>query len=146
MKVLLDTNVMLSYMLAPTTPRAITTVVTACLSHDEIDVLVPREQSAEFATKAASKRYFRTRIPRAAIDDFVRQLTTLAELLPPLDGIAAYTRDPKDDYLVAYGVVNEVDYLVTGDADLLVLDRVGTLEIVKPSQFLGVLRDRKLLP
>ena len=146
MKVLLDTNVMLSYMLAPTTTRVVATVVTACFARDEIDLLVPREQIDEFVAKAVTKRYFRQRIPQTAIDAFVRQLTAVGELLPPLDEIAAYTRDAKDDYLVAYGVVNEADYLVTGDADLLVLGRVGELEIVNPLRFLSVLRDRQLLP
>ena len=146
MKVLLDTNVWLSYLLAPTVPRAITTVVAACLTHDAIDVLLPREQIDEFAAKAATKRYFRQRIPHAAIADFVNRLVSVAELLPPLDTVAAYTRDPKDDYLVAYSVVNEADYLITGDADLLVLGRVGTLEIVEPAQFLDVLRQHQLLP
>lgn len=145
MKALLDTNVLLSYMLSPATPRAITTVVTACFTRDEIDVLLPRGQIEEFVATAASKRYFRQRIPRSAIDEFVRQLTALAAILPPLDEIDAYTRDRKDDYLVAYGVVNEADYLVTGDADLLVLRRVEDLEIVDPAQFLTILRTRTLL-
>ena len=146
MKVLLDTNVLLSYMLSPTAPRVVATVVTACFSRDEIDLLVLREQIDEFVAKATIKRYFRQRIPQAAIDTFVRQLTAVGELLPPLDEITAYTRDPKDDYLVAYGVVNEADYLITGDQDLLVLARVGALQIVSPSQFLQILRSQNLLP
>lgn len=141
MRVLLDTNVLLSHMLAPAVPRVITAVVGACLSQDEIDLLIPPEQIEEFVAKAATKRYFRQRIPHTAIEEFMRQLLALAELLPPLDAIGSYTRDPKDDYLVAYGVVNEADYLITGDADLLILGRVGTLEIVKPSHFLRLLRD-----
>jgi len=145
MKVLLDTNVLLSYMLLPAGPRTVAAVVTTCFLREEIDVVVPPEQIKEFAAKAASKRYFRRRIPHAAIEDFVRQLTALAELLPPLDEIAAYSRDPKDDYLVAYGVVNEADYLVTGDDDLLALKRVGPMEIVRPAQFLDVLRAHGLL-
>jgi uncharacterized protein len=68
----------------------------------------------------------------------------LAELLPPLEEFATYTRDPKDDNLVVYGVVNEADYLITGDADLLVLNRIGRMEIVKPSRFLAILRESKL--
>jgi putative PIN family toxin of toxin-antitoxin system len=145
MKVLIDTNVLLSYLLAPTTPRAVTQVVTACLIQDEIDLLVPPEQVAEFAAKAASKRYFRTRIPHAAIEHFVAELTALGRLLPPLEAIIAYSRDPKDDYLVAYGIVNEADYLITGDDDLLVLGRVGGLGIVNPAGFLALLRARHLL-
>jgi uncharacterized protein len=67
-------------------------------------------------------------------------------LPPPLEEIAAYSRDPKDDYLVAYGVVNEADYLITGDLDLLVLGQVGDLQIVNPAQFIAVLQDNNLFP
>jgi putative PIN family toxin of toxin-antitoxin system len=146
MKVIIDTNVFLSYVLSPASQRVITTVVTACLTLDEIDLMIPPEQITEFATKAATKRYFRTRIPQRAIDHFVAQLKALGEMMPPLEEIASYSRDPKDDYLVAYGVVNEADYLVTGDHDLRVLERVGALQIVPPSQFIKLLHSQNLLP
>ena len=139
MKVLIDTNVFLSYILAPERRSVVTEVVTACLGDDEVDLLVPPEQLAELVDKVANKRYFRTRIPQAMIKNLVAQLEGLSNL-QPLETIAAYSRDPKDDYLVAYGVVNDADYLITGDKDLLVLNRVRTLQIVTPSQF------HKLLP
>ena len=141
MKVLIDTNVWLSYLIAPSTPRAITTVVDACFIQDEIDVLLPRELIAELAAKVATKRYFRTRIPHARINAFIEQLTALAELPPSLEEIPEYSRDPNDDYLVAYGVVNEADYVITGDLDLLVLGQVGALQIVSPSDFVSILKE-----
>jgi uncharacterized protein len=140
-KVLIDTNIWLSYLIAPSLPRAVTSVVDACLTQDEIDVLMPRELIAELANKVASKRYFRTRIPHAVIQAFIEQLRALAEIPPLLEEIAAYTRDPKDDYLIAYGIVNEADYLITGDADLLVLGQVGALQIVNPSDFVSILKE-----
>lgn len=145
MKVIIDTNVFLSYILAPAAQRAVTAVVTACLTVDAIDLLIPPEQLTEFATKVATKRYFRTRIPHSAIDRFVAHLKALGEMLPHLEEITAYSRDPKDDYLVAYGVINEVDYLITGDQDLLILTRVGSVQIVSPSQFVKVLHSQNLL-
>ncbi len=145
MKVLIDTNIWLSYRIAPSLPRAITMVVDACLTQDEIDVLVPRELIAELAAKVATKHYFRTRIPYATINAFIEQLTALAELPTPLEEIAAYSRDPKDDYLVAYGIINEADYVITGDADLLVLGHVEALQILNPSNFNSVLRERGLI-
>jgi uncharacterized protein len=151
MKVLIDTNVFLSYLLASGAPRTITTVVRTCLGHDEIELLVPPPQIQELADTIATKRYFRTRIPHDLIDNFIQQLTLFAQLHPPLEEIAAYSgrsvrRDAKDDYLVAYAVVNEANYLITGDADLLVLGCVGDLEIVNSSQFIAVLQDKKLMP
>lgn len=145
MKVLVDTNVFLSYLLAPASGRTIARVVTSCFTHDAIDLLIPPEQIEEFADKATTKQYFRHRIPHAVIDHFVTQFQILS--LPPLprDEMATYSRDPKDDYLIAYGIAHEADYLVTGDADLTVLGRVGRLEIVSPARFVGVLRNHNLL-
>lgn len=39
-------------------------------------------------------------------------------VLDPID-IAAHTRDPDDDYLVALAREHNADYIVTGDKDLL---------------------------
>lgn len=140
MRVLLDTNVYLSYLLAPTTRRVITSVVRACLALDAIELLAPPEQVGELVHRATTKRYFQSRISRATLDQLAARLRTLHSLAPLPEEIPAFTRDPKDDYLVAFGVVNEVDWLVTGDAYLLVLGQVGRLAIVAPARFLHILR------
>lgn len=49
------------------------------------------------------------------------------------------TRDPKDDYLIAYAVIGEADYLVTGDKDLLVLEQIAGVTIVTPARFADLL-------
>lgn len=53
--------------------------------------------------------------------------------------IPRITRDLKDDYLLAYAVVGEADYLVTGDKDLLVLEKIGEVAIVSPADFAKLL-------
>jgi len=45
-------------------------------------------------------------------------------------------RDPKDNMLLEAAVAGEVDYLVTGDDDLLVLETFGDTKIVAPAGFL----------
>ncbi len=146
MRVLIDTNVFLSYILAPAEPRVVTTVITMCLTDDDIDLLIPPEQISEITATVTGKRYFREHIPLTLIDDLVAQLMALGDMLPRLDEIASFSRDPKDDYLVAYGIVNEAEYLITGDQDLLVLDRVGELQVLSPAAFLEATRRLKLLP
>lgn len=49
-------------------------------------------------------------------------------------------RDASDDYLLALAAASQADYLVTRDADLLVLDRHGVTVIVYPARFLQILR------
>lgn len=48
-------------------------------------------------------------------------------------------RDPHDDYLLALAEASNADYLVTRDADLLVLERHGRTEIIYPARFLQLL-------
>ena len=55
------------------------------------------------------------------------------------DPIPAVTRDPKDDYLLAHAVLGAADYLVSGDQDLLVLERLEGVKIVTPREFLAVM-------
>lgn len=56
--------------------------------------------------------------------------------------VTALTRDPKDDYLLAYALVGQADYLVTGDHDLLALQHVGDTQIVTTSEFWEILKGR----
>lgn len=44
-------------------------------------------------------------------------------------------RDPFDDYVLAAAVSGKVDYLVTADKDLLVLEKHGKVVIIHPKDF-----------
>ena len=139
-KVILDANIFLSYLLAPATERPITRIVRACFT-DDIDLIVPPELLAEITDKLQNKRYFRECVPQTLIANFVQQMTALTDLLAPLEAIPAFSRDPDDDYLLAYGIMNDVDYLVTADLDLLVLKQVELVSIVRPQTFLDILSE-----
>ena len=64
----------------------------------------------------------------------------VADKSPKLaDTFPQYTTDADDDYLVAYAVVHEVDYLVTGDRHLLVLEQVQDTRVVLPAVVIDLL-------
>ncbi len=48
-------------------------------------------------------------------------------------------RDESDDYLLALASASRADYLVTRDADLLVLERHEGTRIIYPARFLQLL-------
>lgn len=50
------------------------------------------------------------------------------------------SRDPKDNFLLAAALTANADYLITGDKDLLILDKIGTTRILKPAQFIEAFR------
>jgi uncharacterized protein len=140
MRVILDANVFLSYLLTPDSHGTITLIVETSLLADDITVLLPPELLRETADRAMNKPYFRGRVPRNHVEQVLAHLTTYAETLPDLeDEWKDLVRDRKDDYLVAYGLVHDADYLVTGDQDLLVLRQVHNLRIVTPVEYLQLI-------
>lgn len=50
---------------------------------------------------------------------------------------AVRLRDPDDLAVVACALTGRARYLVTGDADLLSLERIRQVEVIRPAEFLG---------
>lgn len=49
-------------------------------------------------------------------------------------------RDPKDDFLLSLAADGRADFLVTGDKDLLVLERVEKTQIITFSSFVALIK------
>lgn len=136
MRVLLDANVFISFLLHPQRQSPSARLIRAALA-GRYTLLLPEALLAEFSDRIRGKPYLAGRIAPAGVDDLAAILGAVSETVPViLTPIPAVTRDPKDDYLLAYAVVGEADVLVTGDEDLLVLGRVGAMQIVTPRVFL----------
>lgn len=54
--------------------------------------------------------------------------------------IVRVCRDPFDDYILAAALVAGVEYVVTADKDLLVLERYKSIQIITPLEFEDILR------
>jgi putative PIN family toxin of toxin-antitoxin system len=139
LRALLDTNILISYLLTPTRDSAVTAIVRRGVMREFV-WLFAEDLLAEIRQKAREKPYLAERITPQEMARLLDQVSGASETVPRIDQtIPAVTRDPKDDYLLAYAVVARADYLVTGDADLLVLRRVGHVTIVTAQQFLEIL-------
>lgn len=138
MRVILDANVLISYLLAPEKQGTISTIHT-CLTEDVV-LVTPQELIQEIQESVSNSDYLHTRIPRQEVESLTRVLASISEVPTPLaESVPEYTADPDDDYLIAYGLFFDVDFLVTGDAHLLTLKSVEGLKIVQPSEFVEVL-------
>ncbi len=139
MRVLLDTNVLVSYLLTPTAGGSIETVMGA-LIQGAFTLIVPPDLLEELEQVATRKLRLAKRIRLDQLTRLRDLLLAIGELVPAIEEtIPAITRDRKDDYLLAYAFVSEVDYLVTGDDDLLILDKLGALVILSPPAFAELL-------
>jgi len=142
MRALIDTNIYLSYLLGPGPDSAVREVVEAGV-RGEYTILLPVALWEEMTNVVQHKTYFRHRISPQELQQLQKILGAFAELLPEMEEpIPRVVRDPKDDYLLAHAVLDAADYLVTGDADLLTLDPVGSLRIVTPRDFVKILREK----
>jgi putative PIN family toxin of toxin-antitoxin system len=125
-RVLLDTNVLISAILFRGLPRALLDrairgeldLVTSPVLLDELErILTDRFQvPSELARLARS------------------ELEILTEVVVP-DDVPAVSRDPDDDQVLAAAVVGDVEAIVTGDRDLHVLETHRRIAIISPAEF-----------
>jgi uncharacterized protein len=85
-----------------------------------------------------SRKQFRRYIQEEDIRRFLAALTREAQWVDINVQIVA-CRDPKDDKFLELAVCGQAEYIVTGDADLIVLHPFRGIQILTPSAFLETL-------
>jgi len=139
MKVILDANVFISALISKNDQSLMKKLVRACLLQPEITLIFPRELKAEILSVWARKLPLQQLVSRETLDFVMKEVERVADIPSPIREADSYSRDPKDDYLIAYGLMEEVGYLVTGDKDLLVLEHIQQLQIISPVEFSEIL-------
>lgn len=140
MRVLIDTNVLVSYLVQPGREGAVGTVIHAALE-GQFTLLMPQALLNELIVTVRGKPRLTKRIPLEELETFVALLAQSGEGVATIaEPIPAATRDRNDDYLLAYALLGAADYLVTGDRDLLILnEQIAGLTILTPAQFATLL-------
>jgi putative PIN family toxin of toxin-antitoxin system len=135
-RAVLDTNLLVSYLLTHRPPIA--TLTDHHLARDDFELVTAPELLVELDRVLAYpklQRYYtekdRTR--------FVALVMALSEVVDLPETLPRICRDPDDDRVIACAVVGEADVIVSGDGDLLGLERVGVIPIVTATQFLEML-------
>ncbi len=137
MKAVLDTNVLISAVIATGTPHDI--VVAGYTNEYQIVVSVPTLM--EFR-KTLQKYPERFGLDNEEIQTEVETLRYFAEFVVPDEEITAVEADPDDDKFLEAAVAGNTDYVVSGDQHLLDLQSFRGIDIVTPREFFEVLNDR----
>lgn len=136
MRVVLDTNILISALITSVSPSA---QVFALWRSRRFDLLTCAQQLEEFA-RATRYPQVRARLLPAvagALLNRVRDRAVVFENLPKLD----IAPDPDDNYLLALAEAGEAQFLVTGDKPLLGLKRHKSTRIVTPAALLELLKE-----
>lgn len=132
MRVFLDTNVLVA---AFGTRGLCADVLRLVLAEHE---LLVSATLIEELTRALTRK---VRLPEQVVREIVAFLDASASFVggtpepPPV-----VVRDPDDAVILGDALAGAADVLVTGDQDLLVLDRVGALRILDPRGFWELVR------
>lgn len=125
MKLVLDTNVLLSAILVPGTCREL--LKGRALAHEWF---TSAGLLAELAEKLSTKLELAPeRTPLFLVYRQRARLVTPTPLPTPV------CRDPDDDLVLATALAAEADVIITGDKDLLTLQTHATIRIRPPRQF-----------
>ena len=130
MRVVLDTNVLLSRILRPVSSPA----RAVRLAVERGTVLISDTLVTELVGVLARPKLAALVDPRDA-RAFVQALGGIAERVTLTAHVEA-CRDPRDDHILALAVSGAADAIVTGDADLLVLNPFRGIRIVTPQEFI----------
>lgn len=141
MRVLIDTNVLISTLLSRSQSySSVDRLMIAAIRGDFV-LLVSEEVLDEFRRARASKPFLRERILQEEMDEFIALVRGVAQVIsrqsefPP-----AILRDPRDDFLLVAAAIADADYLVTGDRDLLDIgEHLTQPRICSAAEFLELL-------
>jgi len=128
-RVILDTNLWISFLISKKFNQ-----IDSLVASKTIVFVFSHESLEEFLTVIKRPKLINL-ITDSDIHELIRQFDNYGKLVKVKSSITL-CRDPKDNFLLNLAVDSKADYLVTGDADLLVLKTVQKTRICKWNEFL----------
>lgn len=128
-KVILDTNLWISFLISK--------------KFDQIDKLIKAKkvilifsiESIEEFIEVANRPKFKKYFSKKDIDDLLDRFDQFGELNLVRSNIQI-CRDKKDNFLLSLAVDSKANYLITGDDDLLVLEKIEGTKIMTFRNFI----------
>lgn len=129
MRVVLDTNVVVSALIFPGGPPE---AVYRLALEGRIDVVTSRTLLTELGRVLVSK--FGWQNERA--EEAVAQVARLSEVVAPGEPVKVIADDPADDRVLEAAQTGAAEVIVSGDRHLLKLGAWRSIDIERPAQFL----------
>lgn len=134
MKVILDTNIWISFLLGKRL-----SILREIVDMEEVDIYVSDELLAELRS-VAFRPMFQGKIDFQSVLNLFELINAKCKIIEGYKDAESAIRDIKDLYLLSMAESIPADYLVTGDDDLLVLrNHLGT-KIITFAEFVSIVR------
>ncbi len=137
MKVVLDTNIIISRYLSPT---GLPATVLNLWEKEAFDVLVSEELLQEYERALGYTHIQKsTSMTPEEITQAVQGFRENAILVEPAEDVTVVERDRDDNKFIACALAGGAEYIVSGDNDLLSIKTYRGIRILAPSAFLVLL-------
>jgi putative PIN family toxin of toxin-antitoxin system len=138
-KVVIDANIFISYLLNPNAGQPPAGVIQAALD-GAFTTVFAAEVGQEIVRKIQQKPYLSARISPIAAERFVELMAASSELIElPSTPFPAISRDRNDDFLFGLALMAGADYIVSGDKDLLSIREHLGIGVVRASELLALI-------
>jgi putative PIN family toxin of toxin-antitoxin system len=128
MKVVIDTNVVVSAVLRNRSPEA---VIRFVVDHSECQWFATNEIIAEYVGVLRRPKFGLPTEVLVAWEEVFQRSLTLVEGVPELE----FKRDPKDAKFLACAIFVQADYLISGDRDFSEAHKVSHTTVLSVAQF-----------
>ena len=131
MKLVLDSNVFVSSFYYAGNPRKVFDRVI-----DGLDELFITDDILAEIVSVMSRKKFNS--DHDEIKAYINIIESYAIKLPARNTLENVSRDHDDNKILQCGLDGNVDYIITGDNDLLVLHEYDNIKIIKPKDYLEI--------
>jgi len=135
MRLILDTNILLSALLSP---QGTSAKLLDAWERKKFTLVACEALIAELR-KVAARPFFQVRLRVSAAELLaagLRDFSFFCRDLPP----GPIAPDPKDSYLLALAEASQAEFLVTGDKELLALGYHKSTRILTPAEMIEILK------
>ncbi|OFX58693.1 MAG: putative toxin-antitoxin system toxin component, PIN family [Bacteroidetes bacterium GWA2_30_7] len=127
-KIIIDTNIWISFLIGKTLKG-----LQVHIDSQFFRIISCNEQLQELS-EVFKKNKIKKYLSIKQIEEFFELFSEFSEIIE-LKTRSSICRDLKDNYLVSLAIDSNADFLITGDNDLLELNKIGNTLIVRYSEF-----------
>ena len=131
MKIVIDTNIFVSSFFWKGNPRKVFDRVI-----DGFDELFITDEILNEIKSVMSKEKFN--LEKHEVEDYIKIIEHFSHKIFFDNEIENISRDPDDNKILKCGLDGQVDYIVSGDNDLLVLKEYKGIKIISPKEYLEI--------